>query len=608
MTLTRESYVLPAILLGIMFALMLASARGDSATMDELAHVPAGYSYVFLRDYRLNPEHPPLMKMLAALPLALAAVRFPTDVKSWTDDVNGQWDQGRIFLYESGNDADRILRLMRLPMMLLALLLGWLLWAWARRHFGERVALLTLFLYSFSPTFLAHSRYVTTDLAAAFGFFIGIIAFLRFLKRPSPPNVLLLGVAFGVGQLLKFSLVLLIPVYAVLLAAWAAAQIQSPWPERARTFIARAAQLTIALAVGVAVIWLGYAYPIANYPPERHVRDAELTLASLSNRPAAEFDLWLTRNDLTRPIGQYLLGLLMVIQRSAGGNTQYFWGEVAATAFPAYFPLLYLLKETLALHVLALVALAAAIVGIARAGEKSPARALDWVRNHFIEFAALAFIAVYWATSIRSNLNIGLRHMLPTFPFIYLLVSKGVITWARLRSRRPLVYLLVGWMAVSVIATFPHFLSYYNALGGGTDGGWRIGVDSNYDWGQDLKRLQHFAEREGVANIRVDYFGGGSPAYYLGDKFEPWSSAKGYPPGGGWYAVSATFRMGAYGLPGKGFVRKPEDSYAWLKPFEPVARAGKSIFIYRLPEEPPTGLLEQANNKPINIRETNHLR
>lgn len=590
----------------MMLVLMLASAWGDSATMDELAHVPAGYAYLFLGDYRLNPEHPPLLKALSAAGLlAYPGINFPTDSVAWRDDVNGQWDQGRIFLYESGNDADRILWLMRLPVMLLALLLGWLLWVWARRHFGERVALLTLFLYSFSPTFLAHSRYVTTDLAAAFGFFIGIIAFLRFLKRPSPPNVLLLGLAFGLAQLLKFSLILLLPVYAVLLAVWTAAQIQSPWPERARAFLARAAQLTIAMAVGVAVIWLGYAYPIANYPPERQVRDAELTLASLSNRPAAEFDLWLTRGDLTRPIGQYFLGLLMVIQRSAGGNTQYFWGQVSAISFPAYFPLLYLLKETLALHVLALVALAAAVVGIASTGKKSPARALDWARNHFIECAALVFIALYWATSIRSNLNIGLRHMLPTFPFIYLLVAKGVITWARLRSRRRLVYLLAGWMAVSVIATFPHFLSYYNALtplvartagaavtngnlpltglGGGTDGGWRIGVDSNYDWGQDLKRLQHFAEREGITKIRVDYFGGGSPAYYLGDKFEPWSSAKGYPPGGGWYAVSATFRMGAYGMPVKGFVRKPEDSYAWLKPFEPVARAGKSIFIYRLP-------------------------
>ncbi|MDP3727546.1 MAG: hypothetical protein Q8R35_02810, partial [bacterium] len=105
-----------------------------------------------------------------------------------------------------------------------------------------------------------------------------------------------------------------------------------------------------------------------------------------------------------------------------------------------------------------------------------------------------------------------------------------------------------------------------------------------------LKRLAKFVERENIRQIRLDYFGGGNPYYYLGTAFEPWQSAKGYPPAGGWFAISATFQMGAYGAPAKGFTRKPEDSYRWLEPFRPVGRAGTSIFIYRLPEEPPPGI------------------
>ena len=136
-------------------------------------------------------------------------------------------------------------------------------------------------------------------------------------------------------------------------------------------------------------------------------------------------------------------------------------------------------------------------------------------------------------------------------------------------------------------------------MGGSTREGYRIAVDSNYDWGQDLARLATFVKDQGIQNIRLDYFGGGNPPYYLGEAFEPWQSAKGYPsiaPGqarqdGIWFAVSASFQMGAYGEPARGFTRKPEDSYEWLKPFRPVGRAGTSIFIYHLPEEPPPGLV-----------------
>ncbi|MDP3727605.1 MAG: glycosyltransferase family 39 protein, partial [bacterium] len=328
MSATLRNYRLPIILLGIMFILMLTSSWNDSAIMDELAHAPAGYAYLFLRDYRLNPEHPPLLKMLAALPLAFVNVNFPTDTKSWIDDVNGQWDQGRIFLYESGNDADHILRLMRLPGMLLAVLLGWLLWAWVHRRFDTRTANLTLLFYTFSPTFLAHSRFVTTDLAAAFGFFIGVAAFLRFLKAPAAKNIILTGLALGAAELLKFSLLLLLPMYAILLVAWAASRIERPWRERLRLFGVLAAKTAIIGVVALVFISAVYGYAVSNYPPERQAHDAEFLLSSFGFRPAVDATVTLIRHDLTRPFGQYLVGVLMVIQRSSAGNTQYFLGEV----------------------------------------------------------------------------------------------------------------------------------------------------------------------------------------------------------------------------------------------------------------------------------------
>lgn len=600
-------HLLPLVLLAIMFVLMSASSRNDSAIIDELAHIPSGYSYLFLKDYRLNPEHPPLIKDLTALPLVSGAFNFPTDVKSWRDDINGQWDQGRIFLYESGNDPDKILRLMRLPEMLLAVLFGFMLWQWVSKHFGRKAGLLTLFFYAFSPTFLAHSRFVTTDLGAAFAFFIGIAAFVRFLAEPSQKNTLLAGIAFGIAELLKFSLILLLPIYAILIAAWVITQTDLNLKERLASLLKLLAKTIVIGVIGILIIWLVYAWHVWNYPPERQYRDAEAILTSFRYRSWAAFDLWLIQNPLLRPLGQYLLGLFMVLQRAAGGNTQYFLGEVSAAGSRLYFPLLYLLKEPLAFHLLSLIALFAALRRIARAQIKSLAAVLGWIRNHFVEFSSFVFIAVYWASSLSSTLNIGVRHVLPTFPFIYMLASREIVSMFRSRRtdaqtwwewmkeiyriyiasvpRYVFVGAMILWQTISVIAAYPNYLSYYNILAGGTDQGYLTAVDSNYDWGQDLKRLGDFAAANNIQKISVDYFGGGSPAYYLGEKFEPWNSAKGYPPGGGWLAISATFQMSSYGKLIDNFQRKPEDSYEWLKPFRPAARAGKSIFIYQLPEQ-----------------------
>jgi len=221
-----DHYTIGAVLmLAIMGALMLASAWNDTAIMDELAHIPAGYSYVTQFDMRLNPEHPPLIKDFAGLPLLAKVFSFPASARAWQDDINGQWDFGRIFLYQSGNNADTILRLARLPMMLLTILFGSLFFWWARREFGEKIALLALFLFAFSPTLLAHGRYVTTDIAAAFGFFIGIATFLAFLKKPSFKTAFIAGIAFGVAQLLKFSLFLLAPFYILLFVVWMATHV-----------------------------------------------------------------------------------------------------------------------------------------------------------------------------------------------------------------------------------------------------------------------------------------------------------------------------------------------------------------------------------------------
>ena len=107
-------------------------------------------------------------------------------------------------------------------------------------------------------------------------------------------------------------------------------------------------------------------------------------------------------------------------------------------------------------------------------------------------------------------------------------------------------------------------------------------MDSNLDWGQDLKRLEEWRKENKIEKLALDYFGGGSPEYYL-KGFESWRSQKGMPLEGSYFAISATFLQGAHGKPAPGFVRIPEDSYEWLAGLTPIARAGDSIFIYQIP-------------------------
>ncbi len=602
-----KTWRIPAALLAVMFVLMLGSAVNDSLTMDELAHIPAGYSYVKLFDYRLNPEHPPLVKALAGLPLLFLDLKFPTNVKSWAEDINGQWTQGSIFIFESGNNPEELIFWARLPMILLTILLGAVFYWWTRKNFGRRVAIIALVLFAFSPTILAHGRLVTTDIGATLGFLIGIVTFLRFLESPTWKNTALAGIVFGIAQLLKYSVFLLVPVYGILLVAWALAELHLSRRERLRLFVSLAGKTVVIGAIGIVIISLVYAPLTMNYPVERQLSDSTQILQSFGNRELVNLQYWLVTQPITRPFAHYLLGLLMVIQRAAGGNDAYFLGEVSSAGSRLYFPLLYLLKEPLVLHILTLAALGLALVRVWHVRPWSAKRLGYWIHNNFIIFASLFFVLFYWAYSMRSPLNIGVRHVLPTFPFIYLLVSREIAGWLRgtlnptpANWREWIVslyktylapiprYIVLAaifiWFILGALLSYPNFISYYNELGGGTTRGYRIAVDSNYDWGQDLKRLVKYVKDNNIQKINLDFFGGASPRYYLGDKFEPWRSARGAPPAGEYFAISATFLQGALGQTAPGFRRRPEDSYSWLRGYEPVERAGYSIFIYKLPE------------------------
>jgi len=298
----------------------------------------------------------------------------------------------------------------------------------------------------------------------------------------------------------------------------------------------------------------------------------------------------------------------MVGKRTVGGNTTYFLGEVSRSSWRAYFPVVYLIKEPLAIHVLSLAAVLILLSTLWRRPrvinlEPMKDRIVSYTRTYFIEVVLGLFIAFYWLVSIAANLNIGVRHIIPVFPFTFLLVSRIILGYLHKRPNLEFdlssntakeltsfyinkfwkyvaLFIVVLWYIISPLSQYPLFTSYFNELVGGQKNGYKYIADSNLDWGQDLKRLAQFVEENNIDKIHLNYFGGGFPAYYLGDKYISWWSARG--PEKGWHAVSATFLDEAFGTPVGIYKRTEQDSYLWLHDKEPIAMVGNSIFVFRL--------------------------
>ena len=586
------AYFIAGALLIFVFTICVLSIKDDSLTFDEVAHIPAGYSYLTQRDYRLNPEHPPLIKDLSAIPLLFLDLNFPEEHSSWTQEENPAWwfqfDFGTKFLYQSNNNPDQILFWARIPMIFVFTLLGLFIFLWTKQLFGTSPALLSLFLFSFSPTFLAHGRLVTTDIGAAFGTVLSTYFWLKFLKNPKRKNIILAGLAFGFSMLLKFSLVLLLPFLAIITLVYALlnAKKNKYFPNILKYALLSASILVIGF---LCVILPVYQYHISNYPIDKQIRDTEFILSTINTLPFLKnVNIVMASNPILRALGQYLLGILMVLSRSSGGNSTYFLGKISATAWKTYFPVVYAIKEPLAFHILTITALLYASWHRKSSSNLKTyfTNKVQWIKKHFTEFSMLVFIAIYWIISLTSNLNIGVRHLLPTFPFIFILVSVTITRLLKepyLKIKYIALSGLIIWQFCSVVAIYPHFLAYFNEIVGGAEDSYMYVTDSNLDWGQDLKRLKIWTDKNNIDKIYVDYFGGGNPEYYLKEKYMPWNNrhSANQLQESNYLAVSVNCLQGGRAEPVKGF-EQPSSYYRWLDEYQPVAKIGYSIFIYKI--------------------------
>ncbi len=570
------------------FSFSFATMRGDSGTVDEIAHIPAGYTYLKYHDYRLNPEHPPLIKEIAALPLMFQSFNFDTSLRDYEELINGQWESGWDFIYRQGNDSEKILFWSRLPILLLYVIFALSFFIIVKKYYGRKVALFSLFLLCFSPTITGHNHYVTTDLGAAFFIFLSIYFFLNFLKNPKGKSVIWAGVFLGLAQLAKFSAVLLFPLFIILLFL----KVFSPnmiTGEAKVNFRAKASAYIIGFILSclICYILVGVVYALTMYAmPDDKIHQLIVGLFGEGDWKRSVL-LSIYTIPVLKYYAQYFLGLFMVFGRVAGGNTTFMLGYVTNQSFFWYFPVAFLTKEMLGFLIMFTISLITVFrktihywLKIKKDKFKSRLKILiknfwKFFEKNLLQFTMLLFIFIYMLVTLKGNLNIGIRHLLPVIPMIYILTARGIIEWSKHDWFKIGIISILGlWIIASYVLVYPKYLSYFNELAGGTNNGYKILTDSNLDWGQDLKRLAKWVDEKNIKKIKLDYFGGSVPEYYLGNKYERWTSRLG--PTKGWIAVSATYLQNSRWY----HLTLGEPDYNWLREKEPKAIIGGSILVY----------------------------
>ncbi len=512
-------------ILALYAALALAGMRPHSAAWDETHYLGLGNHLLKHRDWSAPSAmlHPPLSYYMQSLPLLFCSL----DESCFRKGLGGV-RRGQCLMERSNPSGDELLFLARLPTVGVGVLLGFLIYLWAATLYGWKGGLLSLLLYGLSPDVLTHSGLITQDLClSAFGF-AAVYGFWRHLRSPGLLTLLLSGVALGLTLLSKYSGLVFLPILVLLALVERLRPGHLTAPEKSFAGAGPILHLGVALLISFFVLWAGYLFDLTPY---------------LSGLDAQN-----------RMVGEGMPSFLNGSVSPHGG-----WWH--------YYLFAFLIKAPIPTLILLAIAL------VMSTGKDSVE---TWL------WLLLPAVGIFAAFSSLTRVNIGIRYVLPAFPFLFVLAGKAALLWDRGRLAGKLVLsLLVLWCAFETFSILPHYHAYFNQSAGGPGNGYRHLVDSNLDWGQDLKGLKRYMDENGIPSIKLSYFGTADPRRYALD-YEPLPSFAALPPGrartplrkGDLVAVSATNLYPLYvdlGPLGE-----------QLRPLRPLDQIGHSILIYRL--------------------------
>ncbi len=573
-----QSATVPVVLLLLVMALLAGGAAWrESVTVDEIAHTGAGVSYLQKLDMRMNEEHPPLAKMLAALPLVLRRARADYSDASWTfsgermfNEYMGEWVFGHWFLMR-WNDPVSTLRWARAPMLLLMLVLGFALYKCGARLGGSQWGgLLCLTVFATMPVFLAFGPLVITDIMVTLFWILAIWQLPQMWKSPSKRQVLYLGFAMAGAFLSKFSsglLFFVFPAVAVSMRFWPLPEQLTEKKER-RAWRWRAwgniAKATLWASLFVYLVYLIFSW---NEPTD--------SFSIIPHFPASP----LLRRMLM-PIWRYLRGLVGFAV-GAGSRPTYILGHPYSHGVWFYFPVLTFLKSPLAFLLLLALAIAIALVTKTRRGTQfSPIPAgmeLHW-RSVWVS------LVIFTVACMLNRLDISIRHFsIPLALMILLLAPLPRMlehlrreNWGLARAGTWVTVVLAAIAMFTAIRTYPNYFPFLNTLSMGRPG-YALVNDSNLDWNQSLPEVEVFTSQHGLSRVLLDEYGFSEPQAYV-PQAQPWDCQQPTSVDAGkWAVVSANLIADG-------------SNCGWLMDYPRQKLAGGSMYAFQLPQTiPPSG-------------------
>ena len=559
-------------LLLLMGANLFSNAWRETLTNDELVHIPSGYQYLVAGNFRLNPEHPPLVKMWACLPLLIVRPRVYLQPDGADQEFARFTVLASIEFWQTNQLRFRTISFWsRAPMVLLTLALGLLIFVYGRQLFGARAAVLAAALFSLEPTMLAHGWIVHTDIAAAFCYLLFFFALHAYYRASTFPRALYFGLATGVALLTKFSLVILIPIFFL---AFVYVAVRASWFGVSR----HRCLLQACLAFAVVLLLLNAAYHFQH--PALAGPEVNYIVGTAPTPLAAERIItWLRLLSKAFPT-YYLFGLHTVFVHNHFGHSTSLLGQHSLFGWWYYFPVAFALKTSLPFLMVSVGALGWALSAGITGREKRL-------------IPLLVGFAIYLGVSMSSNINIGVRHIAPVFPLLFLLSGAGLdrlLKWSRVGVARVLVVVLLGWMLVDSLRAYPDYLAFTNSLTFGKPA-WAVLSDSNVEWGQNIGDLARYLDARGETNLVGSLSGGWATPPMYGIKLLDFAPPDLQLSSTKYVAIGAGFLNGSTVPPGlkdaSGVALSEEQrrnyfgSYRTLRP-EKVF--GNSIYLYRKPE------------------------
>lgn len=555
----------------------MTSVVRKSSSCDEIAYLTAGYTYWQTGDYRLVPEHPPVIELWSTIPLNFMNLKMPSfDQSSWHG--SNQWEFGWQFFYELGNPLQKMLMSGRAMIGLFSVALGLTIYLVSRRWFGPIGGLLSLAIFAFAPEMLAHGFQVTTDMAATLFFTLSLLSIWWALHRVSVPSVLMSGLALAALFNSKLSAVLILPTYFILIAIrcisrrpleLALGRVFEIGPRLHRLGV-HAAVFVLQGLIVAGGIWVTHGLKYPAFVHSTPGVDRFLSTNSDVESRQSDWDYELNRVGWFAPVVKfardhrllpeaYLYGFLFA-RNMTQTSEAFLNGRRQATGFRSYFPYAFLIKTTLPALGLFFLTLAAWATLIKKRGVGTTAN--DW-RAVPVWYRAMPFIIfsiIYWITAIGSQFNIGHRHILPIYaPLMIFAGALATVRWRRVPIAAMTAVLLVLHAGVAAQA-WPHYLSFFNSSIGGSRKGYQHLVDSSVDWGQDLMGLGDWLNEHNPPDsphaqpVYLSYLGNCSPDYYgIKPRYLPsnswWQKEEHSALEPGLYCISATMVQQVFLLP-----------------------------------------------------------